>query len=71
MNKNKAKLCFWISAVLAVIFLVKNPLDYIAYSNTLNSAPFWVTILVNGIYFLIPAVIVLICGFLLRKRDNR
>lgn len=68
MKKNKAKLCFWLSAVLTVIFLVKNPLDYITYSNTLNSAPFWVNILVNAIYFLIPALIALVCGFLFRRK---
>ncbi len=68
MKKNKAKLCFLISAVLACIFVIKNPLDYLTWSTTLNSAPFWVNILVNAIYFLLPALIALILGFVFRKK---
>jgi len=68
MKKNRAKLCFLISGVLTVIFVIKNPLDYLTWSTTLNSAPFWVNILVNAIYFLIPALIALILGFVFRKK---
>lgn len=68
MKWNKAKLCFLTSAVLSGIFVLKNPLDYLHWSNTLNSAPFWVNILVNAIYFLIPALIALILGFIFKKK---
>ena len=68
MKWNKAKLCFLISAILTAIFLVKNPLDYLTWSTTLNSAPFWVNILVNAICFLIPALVALILGFIFRKK---
>ena len=71
MKRNKAKVCFLLSAVLACIFVVKNPLDYLVYSNTLNSAPFWVTILVNAVYFLFPALVSLILGCVFRRRYSK
>ena len=65
----KPKLWFILSAVLAAVYVVKIPLDYHVYSTTLNSAPFWVWLLVNAVYFLVPALIALIIGWILgRKR---
>lgn len=68
MKRNKTKLCFWISGVLFVVFLMKTALDYMAYSSSLNSAPFWVWIMMNALYFLLPSVIALICGLLFKRK---
>ena len=62
------KFNFTLSILCAAIFVVKNPLDYLHYSRTLNSAPFWVNILVNAIYFLIPALIFLAAGWILGRK---
>ena len=68
MKKIKAKTWFLISIGLAVVFLVKTAMDYGVYSNTLNSAPFEVWILVNALYFLLPALIALIIGLVRKKK---
>lgn len=71
MNKEKiSRLCNFLSIALVIIFAVKNIADYIVYSNTLNSAPFWVCILVNSLYCLIPAAILFLIGFLIKKKRN-
>ena len=62
------KVWFAISILCTAVFFAKMPLDYHVYSTTLNSAPFWVTILVNAIYFLVPALIALIIGIVLKRK---
>ena len=64
----KPKVWFILSAVLTAVYVVKIPLDYHAYSTTLNSAPFWVTLLVNAICCLIPALICLVVGWILKQK---
>ena len=64
----KPKFWFVLSAVCALLFVIKIPLDYHVYSTTLNSAPFWVWLLVNAVYFLIPAFVALIIGWMLKKK---
>lgn len=68
MKRNITKLCFWISGVLFIVFLMKTALDYMAYSSSLNSAPFWVWIMMNALYFLLPSVIALICGLVFKRK---
>lgn len=70
MKIRKSSLCFLLSGILTAVFCVKNPLDYRVYSNTLNSAPFWVTVLVNAICFLLPALILLILGWLSHRKGK-
>lgn len=70
MKIKKSKTFFILGGILILVFILKNPLDYLVYSNTLNSAPFWVTILVNGIYFLIPGLLALFCGWLFYRKGK-
>ena len=70
MKRDKAKLFFFLSGALAVIFLIKTAVDHHNYSVILTSAPFWVTILVNALYFLLPAVILLICGWIAHRKKK-
>ena len=69
MNRLKAsKACIIMSAVLLLCFVVKNPIDYHNYSTTLNSAPYYVWILVNALYFVLPAAVLLVIGLVLKRR---
>lgn len=69
MNSLKAsKACIIISAVLLLCFVVKNPIDYYVYSTTLNSAPFYLWILVNTVYFILPAAVLLVVGLVLKRK---
>ena len=64
----KAKFWFLLSGVLAAVFVLKLSFDYHTYCTTLNSAPFWVWILVNAIYFLLPALIAFLIGWILKRK---
>ena len=66
--KKSVKICYILSIGFATAFVLKNVLDYLVYSNTLNSATFWVWILINAVWFLVPAAILALTGLLLNIR---
>lgn len=66
--KNKIALtCTIISLCLVVGFVVKTVINYFQYSPLTNSAPFYAWILLNAIYFLLPALIVFVVGVIVRR----
>lgn len=67
-KKYVIKACYWLSFVLAVIFIIKNILDYRQYDSMLNSAPFYLWIVVNALYFLLPALILRVAALVIKKR---
>ena len=67
---NAIKLCYILSALLAIGFIVQTIFDYRQYSTTLNSAPFYLWIVVNAVFYILPAIVVLIVGLLLKKRKR-
>ncbi len=67
---NISKWCFILSAVLATVFPINTVIDYIRYNNSLNSAPFYLWIWLNALYFLLPALIALIVGLILKKKKS-
>lgn len=69
-KKNISKWCFILSAALVVIFPIKTVIDYVDYQNSLNSAPFYIWIWANILYFIVPAVIAFIVGLVLRKSKS-
>ena len=64
----KPKFWFGFSAALAAAYVIQIPFAYYRYTTTLNSAPFWITLLVNAIVYLVPALILLIAGMILKKK---
>ena len=69
MDKQKlCKLCRiagFASLVCLVIQLIR---DLIVYNTTRNSAPFYLWVMVDCVYFLLPAVIPFIIAAILKKR---
>lgn len=65
---NGTKVCYALSALLTVGFIINTIADYSRYMSTLNSAPFSVWIAVNALYFLVPAVIAFIVGIMIKKK---
>ena len=63
-----SKLCCISSIILIACFIIKTVIDYGKYSSTLNSAPFYIWILINTVYFILPALIIFIVGFVLKKK---
>lgn len=69
MNKQKAaKICGIISAVLVLLFIINTVLDYFTYSSTLNSAPFYIWVLVNAATYVFPAIILFTIFIYLKRR---
>jgi hypothetical protein len=69
MKKKVPIVCIIVSAILLVAFVVKSIVDYTQYSAILNSAPFSVWVLVNALYFVIPAIVLLVIGLIVKKKQ--
>ena len=71
MKKPKGPaVCYALSGLFCLGFIISTLLDYSRYTTTLNSAPFYIWIIVNAVYFLLPAMIAFIAGALLKKRGK-
>ncbi len=71
MKKGIPAVCYTASAVSVVAFVVKSIADYAQYSAAFTSAPFYVCLPVNALYFLLPAVIVFLVGFIAGSKQKR
>lgn len=69
MKKNLSRIFYFVSTILVAAFVIKSIVDYSHYSNTLNSAPFYVWVMVNALYFIIPAIVVFVVGIVMRKKQ--
>ena len=67
---NWIKICYGLSILLVIGFIINTIIDYSRYNSTLNSAPFYLWIIVNAIYFIVPAIIVLIVGLVIKKKTH-
>jgi|GEM_PF-2144235 len=62
---------FFLSLLLVLYFIFATNIDWLNYYYKGNSAPFYLTIMGNGIKILGPAVILFILGiFILKKKSN-
>ena len=69
MKKKVPMICNIVSVVLVIAFIVNNVVDYSKYTSTLNSAPFYVWILANALYLIIPAIILFAVGAIIKKNQ--
>ena len=67
-KKNIQIICNIISALLAIAFVVKTIINFFQYDTLLNAAPFYVWILVNALFLLIPASIVFVVGIIVSRK---
>lgn len=65
--KNKYKICIKLAILLFMMFIGFIVYDYINYNPMYTSAPFSVNILIRSIEFLLPCLILLIIGLILKK----
>jgi hypothetical protein len=68
MKKTIPIICCIVSAILVIAFIIKNVTDYSHYSPTFNSAPFSAWVLANALYFILPAILVLVAGIIVKKK---
>ena len=62
------KVLFALSIILLIIFFVRIYLDYKVYDPLTYSAPFSAYIVINGLVFVIPSIIFLIVGIILKRK---
>lgn len=65
---NGTTICYALSALLLLGFIIKTIIDYSKYCSTLNSAPFYIWIIMNVIYFIVPAIVAFTIGAVLKKK---
>ena len=63
------KICFILSVTSVAGFFLKLLRDYVLYTSTLNSAPFLLWIVVNSLYYLVPALMLVIAGCAFRRKQ--
>ena len=66
----KANILWGIGAILVLLFLVSVAMGWHTYTTTLNSAPFWIWVMVDGVCYLVPAVLLWAVGLLIRRKEN-
>lgn len=66
-----ARVLFVLSALFAAVFLVDIFMQGLLYSSAENSAPFGVFILKDAIQYLLPSLILLLAGMVLRRADKK
>lgn len=67
-KENIYKIYYLLSVVLFVFFIILLSVDYFNYNTTLNSAPFRYFLAVRLVEFLIPSLIMLAIGGVLKKK---
>ena len=69
MKQKAPMICNIVSLILLIVFVIKSIVDYTQYSTSLNSAPFYLWVLVNALFLVIPAIILFVIGFVVKKKQ--
>ncbi len=67
---NGVNLCYTLSILLFLGFIVKTIIDYSHYNSTLNSAPFYIWIIANAICLVVPSIVVLVVGLAIKNKTK-
>lgn len=67
-KKNIQIICNIISAVLVIAFVIKTIINYFQYDAMVNSAPFYVWILTNAMFIVVPAIIMFVIGIIIGRK---
>lgn len=67
-KENCYKVCYLVSILILVGLPIKLVKDYMAYTTTLNSAPFYLWAIVDCMRFLLPAAILFLVGKFLKEK---
>ena len=65
------QLLFGASGLMVLGFCIHVGVDWFQYSTTLNSAPFWVWIAVDALFWLIPAALAFAAGLVSKMKVTR
>ena len=72
MSKKKIiKVCNIVAFILTLSFLLKLVRDWFVYSTTLNSAPFYLWVMVDAAYYLLPAACIFLLGRFVQVKKKK
>ena len=72
MNKeNIYKVLYAISIVLLIGFVISLVADYMQYNTFVNSAPFYMFVLVRVVEFIVPGIGVFIVARVVKQKNNK
>ena len=72
MSKKKIiKVCNIVAFILTLSFLLKLVRDWFVYSTTLNSAPFYLWVMVDAAYYLLPAACIFLVGRFVQVKKKK
>ena len=72
MSKGKIiKVCNIVAFILTLSFLLKLVRDWFVYSTTLNSAPFYLWVMVDAAYYLLPAACIFLAGRFVQAKKKK
>ena len=58
---------YYLPIIFVLLFIIMVVIDFIGY-NMFMSAPFYVNVLIRGIEFLLPAIVLFIIGRIYKKK---
>lgn len=70
-KENIYKFLYTVCIFLVIGFIVRLGVDYFKYNNTNNSAPFYAFIIERIVEFIVPSIVVLIIGKVMKKKYSK
>lgn len=70
-GKKFYRFMFVISALLFIGFAIRLTVDYIKYDEVLTSFPFYAFIIERAVEFLLPSLVALTVGIIVRHRNKK
>ena len=72
MNKEKLiKICNIVAFIMALSFVLNLARDAITYHTTLNSARFYIWVIADAVYYLMPAAFLYLIGRLVKRAKDK
>ena len=65
------KLLYGASALMVLGFGIHLAVDYCRYKASFTSAPFWIWAVVDGLIWLLPALLAFLAGFISKKKLSK
>ena len=70
-RRTLVKICYFISLALLLCFVGKTVIDSVRYPSLFTSAPFYVYIILNALYFVLPAGMFFLVGWLINRKSKK
>ncbi len=70
-KENIYKFLYAVAIFLVIIFFIRLGIDYFHYDTNQDSAPFYTYILVDGLEWIVPSIVVFVVGIFCKKKFQK